>query len=284
MYFEVDGAEQEQTDHRIGDFPIAIYHRTLQRERNDELMWHWHEEFQLTFVLSGTLEFSVEKETHQIHESNGLIINSRKLHHARPLTESVEYLCIDFSPMFVNEDLYQSAIKTIQDNRYFSCRLLTFSLQQRAIIKEMLYENDSYNFLKIYGLLLSCLSQVETNPDFQERKEDQTIYQLLNFIHQNYYREITVNEIAKVIPINKNKCTKLFKTYTNLSPMNYAIDYRLIKAKEMLLSTEDTISEISYAVGFNNLSYFIVRFKKKYGDSPKQFRKRFSIDTKENFK
>lgn len=284
MYFEVDGAEQEQTNHRIGDFPIAIYHRTLQRERNDELMWHWHEEFQLTFVLSGTLEFSVEKETHQIHESNGLIINSRKLHHARPLTESVEYLCIDFSPKFVNEDLYQSAIKTIQDNQHFSCRLLAVSLQQRAIIKEILYENDSYNFLKIYGLLLSCLSQVETNLDFHERKEDQTIYQLLNYIHQNYQKEITVNEIAQVIPINKNKCTKLFKTYTNLSPMNYAIDYRLIKAKELLLSTEDTISDISNAVGFNNLSYFIVRFKKKYGDSPKQFRKRFSIDTKENFK
>ncbi|MEQ7200068.1 hypothetical protein [Enterococcus avium] len=54
MYFEVNEAEQEQTEHRIGDFPIAIYHRILDRTRNDELIWHWHEEFQLTFVLSGT--------------------------------------------------------------------------------------------------------------------------------------------------------------------------------------------------------------------------------------
>jgi AraC-like DNA-binding protein len=57
--------------------------------------------------------------------------------------------------------------------------------------------------------------------------------------------------------------------------MNYTIDYRLLKAKERLLETEETISEICFAVGFNNLSYFIARFKKKYGCSPKQFRKRF---------
>lgn len=283
MYFEVDGAEQEQTDHCIGDFPIAIYHRTLQRERNDELMWHWHEEFQLTFVLSGTLELSVEKETYEIRENNGLIINSRKLHHARPLTKSSEYLCIDFSPKFVNDDLYQSSIKVIQDNQHFSCRFLTLSLQQKAILKEILHDPDSYNFLKIYALLLSCLSQVDTDLGFQEMKEDQTIYQLLNFVHHNYQRATTVNEIAQVIPINKNKCTKLFKMYTNLSPMNYVIDYRLIKAKELLLNTEDTISDICFTVGFNNLSYFIVRFKKKYGNSPKQFRKRFVLDVKEDF-
>ncbi|MFM2487905.1 AraC family ligand binding domain-containing protein [Enterococcus avium] len=78
MYFEVNEAEQEQTEHRIGDFPIAIYHRILDRTRNDELIWHWHEEFQLTFVLSGTLELSVGKETYQIHEKSGIIINSRR--------------------------------------------------------------------------------------------------------------------------------------------------------------------------------------------------------------
>jgi quercetin dioxygenase-like cupin family protein len=50
------------------------------------LHWHWHEEFQLTFVLSGTLELSVGKETYQIHEKSGIIINSRRLHHAIPLT------------------------------------------------------------------------------------------------------------------------------------------------------------------------------------------------------
>ena len=35
MYFEVNEAEQEQTEHRIGDFPLAIYHRILERTRND---------------------------------------------------------------------------------------------------------------------------------------------------------------------------------------------------------------------------------------------------------
>lgn len=278
MYFEVNEAEQEQTEHRIGDFPIAIYHRTLERSRNDELMWHWHEEFQLTFVLSGTLELSVEKETYQVHENSGIIINSRKLHHALPLTEEVEYVCIDFSPSFVNEELYRSTIKDIENNRNFECAFLTLTLHQSGLLKGIVEENKRYNFLKIYELILSCLNEIENYPTSSEKKENQDIYQLLNFIHQNFQRELTVTEIAQVIPINKNKCTNLFKAYTNQSPMNYTIDYRLLKAKELLLSTEDPISEICFAVGFNNLSYFIARFKKKFGSSPKQFRKRFGAN------
>jgi AraC-like DNA-binding protein len=278
MYFEVNEAEQEQTEHRIGDFPLAIYHRILDRTRNDELMWHWHEEFQLTFVLSGTLELSVGKETYQIHEKSGIIINSRRLHHAVPLTETAEYVCIDFSSHFLNEQLYQSTIKPLQDNQNFICRLLTLAPHQQAILQEIAETPQAYNFLKIYELILSCLNEIGNSPASSEKKEDQDIYQLLNFVHQNFQQDITVAAIAQVIPINKNKCTSLFKAYTNQSPMNYTIDYRLLKAKERLLETEETISEICFAVGFNNLSYFIARFKKKYGCSPKQFRKRFVGD------
>lgn len=278
MYFEVNEAEQEQTEHRIGDFPLAIYHRILDRTRNDELMWHWHEEFQLTFVLSGTLELSVGKETYQIHEKSGIIINSRRLHHAIPLTETAEYICIDFSSHFLNEQLYQSTIKPLQDNQNFICRLLTLAPHQQASLQEIAETPQAYNFLKIYELILSCLNEIGNSPASSEKKEDQDIYQLLNFVHQNFQQDITVAAIAQVIPINKNKCTHLFKAYTNQSPMNYTIDYRLLKAKERLLETEETISEICFAVGFNNLSYFIARFKKKYGCSPKQFRKRFVGD------
>nr|WP_264467028.1 AraC family transcriptional regulator [Enterococcus avium] len=166
----------------------------------------------------------------------------------------------------------------MQDNQNFICRLLTLAPHQQAILQEIAETPQAYNFLKIYELILSCLNEIGNSPASSEKKEDQDIYQLLNFVHQNFQQNLTVAEIAQVIPINKNKCTHLFKTYTNQSPMNYTIDYRLLKAKERLLETEETISEICFAVGFNNLSYFIARFKKKYGCSPKQFRKRFVGD------
>lgn len=61
MFFEINENSKELTEHRIGKIPIAIYDRVLRKERGDELIHHWHEEFQLTFVLSGILEFTVEK-------------------------------------------------------------------------------------------------------------------------------------------------------------------------------------------------------------------------------
>ncbi|WP_438857236.1 AraC family transcriptional regulator [Enterococcus sp. AZ007] len=277
MYFEINEFEQEQTEHQSGDFPIGIYHRTLRKSRNDELVWHWHEEFQLTLVLTGSLKLSVEKSDYSVDEGKGILINSRRLHHAVPLTDAAEYICIDFSPRFINEALYQSSIKEIESNSSFECALLTLTASQQAILSEIVEANrsGSYNFLKIYELILSCLNDIEKYPASQAKKEDHSIYRLLDYVHQNYHRNITVAEIAQVIPINKNKCTHLFKEYTNQSPMNYTIDYRLLKAKELLLNTDSSVSEICFAVGFNNLSYFIAKFNKRFHSSPTNYRKKF---------
>ncbi|MNN69987.1 HTH-type transcriptional activator RhaS [compost metagenome] len=57
---------------------------------------------------------------------------------------------------------------------------------------------------------------------------------------------------------------------TNLSLNNYVKNYRLNKAKEMLISTMN-ISEVAYAVGFSDRKYFSKEFKKLFGQNPSEF-------------
>lgn len=276
MFFEINENSKELTEHRIGKIPIAIYDRVLRKERGDELIHHWHEEFQLTFVLSGILEFTVEKGKFQVQKDMGMFINSRKLHHAVPLSEKVHYICLNFSPDFINKEIYQTMIKPIQEDQEFTCRLVGLEVRQYEILKEIVSKDREYNFLRIYELLLSYLDTVTNKAPVFNSIEDTYIYRLLDFVHQNFQKHITVSDIAQVIPLNKNKCTKLFKMYTGHSPIDYLLNYRLSRARELLLNTRASISEICYMVGFNNLSYFIHKFKGKYDISPKRFRKKFS--------
>lgn len=196
------------------------------------------------------------------------------------MSEVVEYICIDFAPTFVNEEIYQAILRPLQKNQRLSCHPITLRARQKKLLSRIIKGDINENLLQIYELLFYYLNEISEATSFNESEDNKDIYRLIDHIHQNFQENITVAKLAQIIPINKNKCTELLKSYTGYSPMNYVIDYRLLKAKELLLNTDQSIAEICYEVGFNNLSYFSARFKRRYGISPKCFRETFSVKRK----
>lgn len=70
---------------------------------------------------------------------------------------------------------------------------------------------------------------------------------------------------------------KLFKQYTGKTAAAYLNDYRLEKAKSLLLHTDASVTDIALDVGFNNTSYFIKKFQEANQLSPHKFRKKMFI-------
>ena len=85
-----------------------------------------------------------------------------------------------------------------------------------------------------------------------------------------------MKDIADSARLNKNRCTALFKTHTNMSPIKYVNEYRLYTAKNMILHTDRSISDISADVGYNQISHFIEQFRRAYGLSPFKYRNQFA--------
>lgn len=134
------------------------------------------------------------------------------------------------------------------------------------------------DFLQIYSFLLQILDFAKNYALHDLNSVDPVIYELLDFVHEHYQENITLTQIAQSGPINKNKCTELFKKFTQMSPINYLINYRLVQAKELLLTTELRVADICYQVGFNNLSYFSAKFKQKFTLPPKKFRSKYQLN------
>ena len=86
----------------------------------------------------------------------------------------------------------------------------------------------------------------------------------------------SVRQIAACGIMNKNRCTELFRKYTQLSPIKYLNEYRLYMAKSLILNTGKSVSEISADVGYNQISHFIEQFRLNYGMSPLKYRKKFA--------
>ncbi len=102
------------------------------------------------------------------------------------------------------------------------------------------------------------------NPNFQN---------VLKFIQENIHQEISVRELAAMSFTSKDHFARIFKSITGMPPSEYVIQKRLEKAKLLLLTTNDSLSEIIAQTGFRTTAYFCRMFKKHTSLTPEQFRK-----------
>lgn len=97
---------------------------------------------------------------------------------------------------------------------------------------------------------------------------------MMQYIHQNYMHDISLDAIAGHAGISKSTVLNLFRKYLHITPINYLINYRLNEAAWLLSKTEKKINTISDETGFNNVDYFCRLFKKHYHLTPTEYRKK----------
>ena len=104
-------------------------------------------------------------------------------------------------------------------------------------------------------------------------------FNALNYLEKNYYKSITIHELAKIACLSTSRFHRVFKALTGLSPRAYIIDLRLRKAQEKLLVTDMPISAIAEAVGWSDAFYFSRIFHSKLNITPSQYRESRNLNT-----
>ena len=121
-------------------------------------------------------------------------------------------------------------------------------------------------FYRILGKIWNKLESVDTNIDPRIRPA-------LEFLENSPERECSVSELATLCNMSESHFYPCFRKSTGLSPMEYRKRMLVMKAERLLGTTEMTISEIAYKLGFGSETYFRRVFKSATGKSPRTFRK-----------
>ena len=87
-------------------------------------------------------------------------------------------------------------------------------------------------------------------------------------IRESLESDLSIQQIAEDLGVSYSNFRKLFKEYTGLSPATYQQELRLLRAKELLTTTEYSIKEIAYRLNFESPDYFSAKFKMKMGCKP----------------
>jgi YesN/AraC family two-component response regulator len=128
------------------------------------------------------------------------------------------------------------------------------------------------NFLRMQQLRqikILAGSLNDSNDNIVDEEINPLIQQLLDCIKENYVNpDYSFNDIAKDLGFSKSTLTRRLKSIIDKSPVEILSEYRLHKAKSLLAEGKLSVSEIAYAVGFNDPSYFSRKYKDYFGTSP----------------
>ena len=170
---------------------------------------------------------------------------------------------IDLTELSVNTPVYHSHSKDLREQ----------------LMNEMLYivhhaKESPFHLIGHLYLFLDYLTQSAKSTKLVQssKMSDYYIKEAINYIEQNFQNNITIEDIAAVCGINRSYFGKIFRNSIGRSPQEFLMNYRMVKATELLKLTSLSIAEIGSAVGYENQLHFSRAFKTIYGISPREWR------------
>lgn len=282
----------ENTDHVTEVSYRNLYFACFKGDiSNEKGSLHWHDAFECIYVNKGRLDISVGLNHFVIEEGNMILINSDVLHE---LTSSNSDVCsiisCVFHPFFISNEresiIYHKYIKPIVTNPSFQYYLINHS---SFYINDFLsvisaYDNESFGYeIRLRNLFSNLLVDISNNlPANPKMKtlnfnpKESRLRLMSDYIHKNYFRQITLKDIANSAMVSESECLRCFNTVIHITPIRYLVDYRLRVSRHLLIESNLKIESICMDVGFQDFSYFTKAFKKMYGMSPREYRKNYS--------
>ena len=104
-------------------------------------------------------------------------------------------------------------------------------------------------------------------------KEQQLVSDVIKYIYDNYTKELTINDVTEKFDITDTKLNKILMAYSGKRFIEFLNALKIDKACEMLLTTDKSVIDISFELGFNTVKTFNNNFSKLKNMSPTDFRK-----------
>ena len=284
------------TKNNVYDLDFELIYISKSKFENDwHSTLHMHPFTEIFFITSGQGTFQIGDEVVSVKESDLILINPNCSHTERSVSSSnpLEYivfainnLAIGISPSTLNEDNSKDSLNTYKILN-FNKKKSEILYNLNTLIKELEEKNLNYE-LACKSILTLFLIQVMRNTSsdifITENFEKVNIecMKIKNYIDSHYSENITLDFLSNLTYVNKFHLVHLFTKEMGISPINYLINRRIDESKNLLITTNYSIRDISSIVGFSNSSYFSQMFKKIAGISPKDFRLNNSKKQTEN--
>lgn len=155
---------------------------------------------------------------------------------------------------------------------------------REEMAQEMLYltknrDSSPFHLIGHLYLFLDYLARSSASMHLNHGSQlrDFYLHEALMYIEHNFQNDISVEDIAAVCGLNRSYFGKIFKEAIGKTPQEFLLQYRMVKATELLKLTQLSIGDISSAVGYANQLHFSRAFKKIYDVSPREWHNKNNV-------
>lgn len=156
------------------------------------------------------------------------------------------------------------------------CQVLSSWINGQSGISPVIYWGKTVSdIIELRSSWLDALRQLKKQPSFHSLQlpENDTLRKVLDYIHQHYYEDISLERLAEYVKMNPSYLSHLFRTKLKKNYTDYVNEYRISQAVRLMQEGMTGIRELSLRVGYTYPSYFCRLFKKYTGYTISGFKK-----------
>ena len=254
----------------LGMYDASIVHKN-KAKTNQRLV----SLYEIEYILEDGGYSHINGNTYQIKKGNVIV--------AKP--GSIRFTEVPFRTLFVHLIVEDNDIASMLDKcpDFFSPE--NGDDYQNALL-EIISASASdapYKEINVYEKLFSLFSLLMTNAELYTNRSEEAksnigvIKAALDFMDNNFRENITLEDVARHVHLSRIYFRSVFVAATGQTPYKYIRSKRLSSAKQLILTTNKSFSEIAVECGFSSQSYMNSVFREEFDKTPKQFREEISL-------
>lgn len=253
---------------------------------------HYHDEYELNLILKARGAKRVMGGHIEVIDDMELVLIGPNLYHAwfthQCQSEEITEVTIQFhKDLFDEKFLKRNQLSFVKSMLERSQRGILFSHETIVALKDRLLALDKKtgfdSVLELLSILhdLSVSRNMRTLSDLSFTNEkfnynSRRIEKVFEYMNNNYNKPVTLAEVSRIANMPEASFSRFIKKRTGKTFIDSLNEIRLGHASRMLIDTTNTIAEIAYKCGFNNISNFNRIFKRKKFCIPKEFRETYT--------
>ena len=253
---------------------------------------HWHHYMEILYIEKGSFEFEINLQSFTLSQGDICILNPGDLHQIKGNSSDTKHNVILFDPCILDfsyeDEMQEKCIRPLINqlallpNIYHCGSSIHAALSPKIkALMDTAAEMDYGWYMTSKLLILDIISSIYTANLMQSvqnahaqtnQKKIQNYKSVISYMEHNYNQPVTLQDLADTIPCNSQYLCRFFKDIAGVSPIQYLLNYRIQKACILLETTNNPVLDIALDCGFENVSYFIRKFKEIMCCTPKAYR------------
>lgn len=289
--------KQFTSDHR---FPFDLVYKDTKSSQS-ELPDHLHDWHELVYVYRGKGTFFIDQAFYDMEEGDLFVVPGNTIHRAFPdLENPVTSTAVFFSPSLVPQSLLGDDFSYLQCFQYAKKKKAykiplpasehpLFEVCLEIMQHEKLHEEAGFRHAillqleRILLLLNRCISPENRREAMQSTVGPAWMKAILLYIDGYLENDLSLNALANQSSVTCAHFSRAFKQMTGMTVTEYVNTKRIIRAAELLLSTDYSIAAIATRIGMESIPHFHRMFKKIMGITPATYKRNQRTFTTSSF-